>query len=174
MAIQSHADPLVRLLARGFLLVFCSNPSVEMHRFRARDMGQTDRRTDGRIAALLSPREPWPQYGCGYHAIYIVSNCCLGGSVAECLACWTQARKGVGSNRSRDALCSHPLCLCSPSSEIGSSPLKGCEGNCRPGGKYWQPTAGFMTHITCRLTAKNRDQLRIPTLGNRVWANFLN
>jgi len=30
--------------------------------------------------------------------------------------------------------------------------------------------AGFMTHVTCRLTAKNRDQLRNPTLGNRVWA----
>jgi len=28
--------------------------------------------------------------------------------------------------------------------------------------------AGFMTHVTCRLTAKNRDQLRSPTLGNRV------
>jgi len=29
-----------------------------------------------------------------------------------------------------------------------------------------------MTHITCRLTAKNRDQLRNPMLGNRVWAIF--
>jgi len=29
-----------------------------------------------------------------------------------------------------------------------------------------------MTHIICRLTAKNRDQLRNPTLGNRVWATF--
>jgi len=33
-----------------------------------------------------------------------------------------------------------------------------------------------MTHVTCRLTAKNRDQLRDPigfhTLGNRVWAAF--
>jgi len=29
-----------------------------------------------------------------------------------------------------------------------------------------------MTHVTCRLTAKNRDQLRKPTLGNRVWATF--
>jgi len=29
-----------------------------------------------------------------------------------------------------------------------------------------------MTHITYRLTAKNRDQLRNPTLRNRVWANF--
>jgi len=29
-----------------------------------------------------------------------------------------------------------------------------------------------MTHVTCRLTAKNRDQLRNPTLGSRVWATF--
>ena len=29
-----------------------------------------------------------------------------------------------------------------------------------------------MTHVTCRLTAKNRDQLRNPTLGTRVWAAF--
>ena len=27
-----------------------------------------------------------------------------------------------------------------------------------------------MTHVTCRLTAENRDRLRKPTLGNRVWA----
>jgi len=29
-----------------------------------------------------------------------------------------------------------------------------------------------MTQVTCRLTAENRDQLRNPTLGNRVWATF--
>ena len=29
-----------------------------------------------------------------------------------------------------------------------------------------------MTHVTCRLTAKNRDQLRNPTLGSRAWATF--
>ena len=29
-----------------------------------------------------------------------------------------------------------------------------------------------MTHVTCRLTANNRDQLRNPTLGNPVWATF--
>jgi len=29
-----------------------------------------------------------------------------------------------------------------------------------------------MTHVTCRLTAKNRDQLRNPTLHNPVWATF--
>ena len=33
-------------------------------------------------------------------------------------------------------------------------------------------TAGFMTHDTCRLTAKNRDQLRNTKLDNRVWATF--
>jgi len=26
--------------------------------------------------------------------------------------------------------------------------------------------------VTCRLTAKNRDQVRNPTLSNRVWATF--
>ena len=29
-----------------------------------------------------------------------------------------------------------------------------------------------MTHVTCRLTTKNRDQLRNPTLGSRVWATL--
>jgi len=29
-----------------------------------------------------------------------------------------------------------------------------------------------MSHITCRLTAKNRDQLRNPTLGTQVRATF--
>jgi len=33
-------------------------------------------------------------------------------------------------------------------------------------------TVGFMIHVTCRLSAKNWDQLRNPTLGNRVWATF--
>ena len=29
-----------------------------------------------------------------------------------------------------------------------------------------------MTHVTCRLAAKNRDQLWNPTLSNRVRATF--
>jgi len=37
---------------------------------------------------------------------------------------------------------------------------------------YCQPTSGFMTHVTCRLTAKNRDEVRNAALGNRVWATF--
>ena len=30
-----------------------------------------------------------------------------------------------------------------------------------------------MTYVTGRLTAKNRDQLRNPTLGNQVSATFI-
>ena len=29
-----------------------------------------------------------------------------------------------------------------------------------------------MIHVTCRLTAKNRDQLLNPALSNRAWATF--
>ena len=29
-----------------------------------------------------------------------------------------------------------------------------------------------MRHVTCRLTAKNRDHLRNPTLGSRICASF--
>jgi len=37
-----------------------------------------------------------------YHLLLLLLL--LGGSVAEWLACWTQALKGPGSNRSRDAV----------------------------------------------------------------------
>jgi len=52
----------------------------------------------------------------------------VGGSVAKWLACWTQSLSG---NSLRQTAHSH-WCLCSPSSKIGSSPLKGCGGNCGP------------------------------------------
>jgi len=38
--------------------------------------------------------------------------------------------------------------------------------------RTWLNDVGFMTRVTCRLTAKSQDQLRNPTLGNRVWATF--
>jgi len=40
-------------------------------------------------------------------AVHVLHNALAagrGGSVAEWLACWTQAQKGPGSNRSRDAV----------------------------------------------------------------------
>ena len=39
-----------------------------------------------------------------YLFIYFCCHIRKGVSVAEWLACWTQAQKGLGSNRSRDAL----------------------------------------------------------------------
>jgi len=49
------------------------------------------------------------KYYCRYQPIGSVVNipkypAVKGGSVAEWLACWTQALKGSGSNRSRDAV----------------------------------------------------------------------
>jgi len=38
--------------------------------------------------------------------------------------------------------------------------------------KYNDSGGSVLTHQSCRLTAKNRDQLRNPTLGSRVWAAF--
>jgi len=77
----------------------------------------------------------------------------LDGSVAEWLACWTPAQKAqvqiTVETLSGNSLTQTALTHC-----------------------VRQPTAGFVTHVTCRLTVKNRDQLRNPTLGNRVWAIF--
>jgi len=39
-----------------------------------------------------------------YTRIIIIIIIIIGGSVAEWLACWTQAQQGPGSNRSRDAV----------------------------------------------------------------------
>ena len=51
--------------------------------------GQTDRQTDRQAN------------GSWYHLMPPIAE---GDSVAELLACWTQAQKGLGSNRSRDAV----------------------------------------------------------------------
>jgi len=49
-----HGDRWVRLILWGFLLASHSNHSSKRHRFRAMDMGQTDRQTDGRTAASFN------------------------------------------------------------------------------------------------------------------------
>jgi len=45
--------------------------------------------------------QPVPISG-GFHSPLVPAR--VGGSVAEWLACWTQAQKGLGLNRSRDAV----------------------------------------------------------------------
>ena len=100
---------------------------------------------------------------------------CVGGSVAEWLVCWTQAQKGLGSNRSRDAVGSgsHPLCLCSPSSKISNNPFNACEGNCRlppclwltsPTG--WLPRTGISSGT---LRSVIEYGLPLPFYPSRSW-----
>ena len=70
----------------------------------------------------------------------LLSELPLRGSVAEWLACWTQAQKAkvqiavatLSDNSLRQTVRTH---CASPSSETGTSPLKGCGSNCRPNGK---------------------------------------
>jgi len=42
--------------------------------------------------------------GLHVYNVYCRITPCLGGSVTERLACWTQAQKGLGSNRSHDTV----------------------------------------------------------------------
>jgi len=57
-------------------------------------------------------RETGEQLDCcllkpGFLAVIVIMLIVIlnkGGSIAESLACWTQAQKGPGSNRSRDAV----------------------------------------------------------------------
>jgi len=77
-------------------------------------MGQTD----GRIALFQDapPRGlghnnnnnlscyPLGSHSCSEASTFVSLVRRAGGSVAEWLACWTQAQKGPGSNRSRDAV----------------------------------------------------------------------
>jgi len=100
-------------------------------------------------------------------------------SVAEWLACWTQAHKGLGSNRSSDAVSNslrqtvHTHCVSvHHAAKLVAALLRVAgvtAGLAKSNGSH---TAGFMTHFACRLTAENRDQLRNPTLDDRVWATF--
>jgi len=102
-----------------------------------------------------------------------------GGSVAEWLACWTQAQKArvqiavatLSCNSLRRTVRTHCASV-RQAATLAATLLRVAGANCRPGGKYRQPTAEFMTHVTCRLTARNRDQLRNPAIGNRVRASF--
>jgi len=97
-----------------------------------------------------------------------------GGSVAEWLACWTQAQKTrvqiavatLSGNSLRQT--AHAHCASVHQAALLVAALLRVAGVTAG----LAESSGFMTHVTCRLTAKNRDQLRNSTLGNRVWATF--
>jgi len=94
-----------------------------------------------------------------------------GGSVAEWLACWTQAQKArdqiaaamLFGNSIRQTVHTHCASV-HQAAKLVAAFLR--VAGVTAGLAEWQPTAGFMTHVTCGLTTKNRDQLRNPTLGN--------
>ena len=94
-----------------------------------------------------------------------------GGSVAEWLACWTQAQKArdqiaaamLLGNSLRQTVHTHCASV-HQAAKLVAAFLR--VARVTAGLAEWQPTAGFMTHVTCGLTTKNRDQLRNPTLGN--------
>jgi len=68
-------------------------------------------------------------------AIFFVHYTVLGGSVAEWLACWTQAQKGLGSHRSGDlGKLLTPIVPVFTKQRHWYRPTA-WEGNCRPGGK---------------------------------------
>jgi len=102
-----------------------------------------------------------------------------GGSVAEWLACWTQAQKARDQiaaamllgrpNSIRQTVHTHCASV-HQAAKLVAAFLR--VARVTAGLAEWQPTAGFMTHVNCGLTTKNRDQLRNPTLGNRVLATF--
>jgi len=66
-----------------------------------------------------------------------------GGSVAEWLACWTQAQKAhfqiavttLSGNSLRQTVYTHCASVHQAAILVAASPLKGCGGNCRPCGK---------------------------------------
>jgi len=101
----------------------------------------------------------------------------LGGSVAEWLACWTQAQKGLGSNRSRDAVRynslrqtfhTHRASVHQAAKLVAAllrvamvtAGLAESNGSVLPG--LWLD----LLHVTCGLTACTPGSAPGPTLGN--------
>jgi len=97
-----------------------------------------------------------------------------GGSVAEWLACWTRVQIAVptlSGNSLRQTVHTHRASVHQAAKLVEAllrvvgvtASLAESNGSLPPG----------YDHTICRLTAEKRDQLRNPTLGNRVWATFL-
>jgi len=96
------------------------------------------------------------------HYCFVYVTYGQGGSVAEWLSCWTQAQKGGFTSQLRHywvtvlgKLLTTIVPLFTKQQKLVAALLMVVGGNCRPGGKQWQPTARFMTYVTCRLTTKN-------------------
>ena len=110
-----------------------------------------------------------------HHFVKSISTHFGSGSVAEWLACWTQAQKGPGSNRSRSRQAVHTHCASVHQAAKLVAALLRVAGLLQAWRKVmaaYSRVYDSRDHVICRLTAKNRDQLRNPTLGNRVCDTF--
>jgi len=76
------------------------------------------------------------------------------------------AAAALSGNSLRQTVHTHRASVHQAAKLIAALTLKGCEGNCGP-------TTRFVTHVTCKLTAKNWDQLQNPMLSNQVWVPLL-
>ena len=108
-------------------------------------------------------------------SVYVQSQ---GGSVAEWSACLTQVQKArvqiavatLSGNSFRHTADTHCASV-HQAAKLVAALLRVAEvtASLAESSNF---TIGFMTRVTCSLTAKNWDQLRNHTLGNRVWATF--
>ena len=88
--------------------------------------------------------------------------------VAEWLACWTQVLLG---NSLRQTVYTHRASVHQAAKLVAALlrvVARATAGLVESNGSLLAGT----THVTCRLTAMNRDQLQNPTLGNQAWATF--
>jgi len=97
------------------------------------------------------------------------SNSTMGGSVVSVLDSGTEARVQIAAatmsgNSLRQIVHTHCASIHQAAKLVAALPRVAWVTAGQA--ERWQPTTRFMTHIICRLTAKNRDQLRNPTLGN--------
>ena len=100
--------------------------------------------------------------------------------VAEWIACWTQAQKAwvqnaaatLSGNSLRQTAQTYRASV-HQAAKLVAALLRVARVTAGLAESNGSLPPGLGQSVTCRLTAKNRDQLRDPTLGNRVWATFL-
>ena len=104
-----------------------------------------------------------------------------GGSVAEWLACWTPAQKArvqitvstLSGNSLRQTAHTHCASVHQAAKLVAALlRVAGVTAGLAESNGSLPSVYDSRHQVTCRLTAKNRDQLRNPTLSNRVWATF--
>jgi len=112
-------------------------------------------------------------------AFYRISNSSSEHLLAKLSACCTQAQKAqvqiavatLSGNSLRQTVHTHRASV-HQAAKLVAALLRVAGVTAGLGRKQWQPAAGFMTHVTFRLTAKNWDQLQNLTLCSQVWATL--